>query len=679
MELGFDLVHYLRQQHLPKTRYLLPIFEAVVNGFHAIKQAKRPDGRIEILCKRERQQTIKENGQSVADASFATFIVRDNGVGFTETEYDAFCKFSTDRKLALGGKGQGRFTWLMAFGRAEVESAYRENSRIIERNFTFVAEKDPIKLHGPRTSNTDATGTTIRLEGYKSEFRERCPKSIPAIARQLVDHCFALLFERHAPQVTVAESDSLERAIPATRICLNDLLKSEIVLDSSTKSFQLQNNQFKIRHVLRASAEGDHQIHLCANDLPVTSWKLQKVLPIAKGKLEKADGTACTYTSYISSKLLDEAANTLRTRFDLATDDDTELLDEVTEAAIVRKAAELASGYLTDLLEPRRKKQDERFDDLIRREPRYRPLRKFRKTELDSIPPDLTAEKYEQAIFKIAQRYKAELHERGVKLASFISKDEKDYEQFRQQFNKYLAESNEFAFGDLASYVVDRKAVITFLEARLKAEEGDFAKEDAIHRIIFPLRKTSGDVDVEETNLWLIDEGLAFHRYLGSDLEFRLHEPIDSDSRERPDIAVYQEYFDNRYAFSDETRPYRSVTIIELKRPERDEYRDDDNPIEQAYRYIREIESGKARDRTNNRYSLEREPPYYVYIICTLTPRLRSLAQDYGFTATPDGQGYYNFNKDRRAFVRIIDFWKVIDDAKKRNKAFFDKLNIPTD
>ena len=100
MKLTFDLVHYLRQQSLPKSKYFVPLFEAVVNSFHAIKIAGEHNGVIDIYCTRERrQQSIKDDGEDVAELQFEDFEITDNGVGFQDKEYKAFQEFSTDRKL----------------------------------------------------------------------------------------------------------------------------------------------------------------------------------------------------------------------------------------------------------------------------------------------------------------------------------------------------------------------------------------------------------------------------------------------------------------------------------------------------------------------------------------------------------------------------------------------------
>lgn len=64
-------------------------------------------------------------------------IIQDNGCGFTENNYHAFETADTTRKLALGGKGVGRFTWLVAFAEAMIVSRY--NAGADRRAFRFTA------------------------------------------------------------------------------------------------------------------------------------------------------------------------------------------------------------------------------------------------------------------------------------------------------------------------------------------------------------------------------------------------------------------------------------------------------------------------------------------------------------------------------------------------------------
>ena len=45
---------------------------------------------------------------------------------------------------------------------------------------------------------------------------------------------------------------------------------------------------------------------------------------------------------------------------------------------------------------------------------------------------------------------------------------------------------------------------------------------------------------------------------------------------------------------------------------------------------------------------------------------------------TPDNQGYYGFHRGYGVFYEIMDYNKLLRDAKQRNRIFFDKLNLIT-
>ena len=118
--------------------------------------------------------------------------------------------------------------------------------------------------------------------------------------------------------------------------------------------------------------------------------------------------------------------------------------------------------------------------------------------------------------------------------------------------------------------------------------------EDRIHSIIFP-RGTSDEIFFEEHNLWLIDERLAFHVFLSSDKAIGQAEPLQNDSRKEPDILV----FDKAIAFSETAEvPFSSITIIEFKKPQRNDYSEDKNPFNQILNYIRESKRARRNNST---------------------------------------------------------------------------------
>ena len=63
------------------------------------------------------------------------FRVKDNGIGFTKTNRDAFDTLYTEQKIADGGKGFGRFTCLKYFDRVKVSSTFAEGDAFRDRSF----------------------------------------------------------------------------------------------------------------------------------------------------------------------------------------------------------------------------------------------------------------------------------------------------------------------------------------------------------------------------------------------------------------------------------------------------------------------------------------------------------------------------------------------------------------
>jgi hypothetical protein len=43
---------------------------------------------------------------------------------------------------------------------------------------------------------------------------------------------------------------------------------------------------------------------------------------------------------------------------------------------------------------------------------------------------------------------------------------------------------------------------------------------------------------------------------------------------------------------------------------------------------------------------------------------------------TPENQGYYGFHRGFNAYYEVIDYTKMLHDAKSRNRIFFEKLNL---
>jgi hypothetical protein len=158
--------------------------------------------------------------------------------------------------------------------------------------------------------------------------------------------------------------------------------------------------------------------------------------------------------------------------------------------------------------------------------------------------------------------------------------------------------------------------------------------ERAVHEIIFPMRSTSDEIPHYNHNLWIIDENLTYHSYQASDMPLKRIERLESESARRPDLFI----FDLRMLFAEGEQPLSSLTTVEFKRPMRDDYTADDNPLRQSFEIMKEIRSGKLKDERGRPIGLAaREIPATCYVICDITPSLKESMMDMeGAQSTPD-------------------------------------------
>lgn len=49
-----------------------------------------------------------------------------------------------------------------------------------------------------------------------------------------------------------------------------------------------------------------------------------------------------------------------------------------------------------------------------------------------------------------------------------------------------------------------------------------------------------------------------------------------------------------------------------------------------------------------------------------------------GLSMTPDKMGFFGYNNHYSAYIEVISFDKLLLEAEQRNKAFFEKLGLPT-
>jgi hypothetical protein len=94
-----DLAGKINNTKLPYTNALWPLFETVVNAIHAIEDSKIEGGRIDVHIERDEQQLEMESVDRGLP-QIRSFVVVDNGIGFTNANYKSFKTSDSTHKAA---------------------------------------------------------------------------------------------------------------------------------------------------------------------------------------------------------------------------------------------------------------------------------------------------------------------------------------------------------------------------------------------------------------------------------------------------------------------------------------------------------------------------------------------------------------------------------------------------
>jgi hypothetical protein len=304
--------------------------------------------------------------------------------------------------------------------------------------------------------------------------------------------------------------------------------------------------------------------------------------------------------------------------------------------------------------------------------PQYRLLLNKRPGVYDQIQSGLTDDKLDLELYKHQQQWEFETVQKKHDIEERVKKNATDDISFQRLFDEYCQSITDLSRAGLAEYVARRKAVIDLLgEALVADDNGRYSKEDRIHSIICPMQVSSDDVKFDDMNLWLIDDRLAYHHYLASDKKMNTLPVLETDVDKRMDLAV----FDAALSYTADPENISSITIVELKRPMRNDLATEDkDPITQVYDYVTDIKEGKVKKANGRGFGNVQNVAFYCYVIADITSTLKKSAARAGLIPTQDGEGYFGYNPTVGTYIEVISYDKLLKDAKQRNRALFDKL-----
>ena len=684
-----DIKGQIQNTELPRSNGIWALYEAIVNSIQALEaleDASVTKGIIEIHAKRG---NVDENGTSSRQLDlngqkalmpYETFEITDNGCGFNGINYDSFLTAHSSLKIAKGCKGIGRFLWLKAFKKVSVTSNYQEGDAWFCRTFDFDENGiSPDYTNNFIASKIEERKTTVTLHEFQKPFQKGVPKKLESLAGKIVEHCLTYFILDKCPRIILR--DELES------ICLQNYYNTNIRDSLQRDSFEVSGRNFTIYHLHMQKNVDAHKLHLCANDREVRSVALTKSIPSLHKKIKSIAGEEFFYAGYMTGDYLDGIVDNSRTRLNFPQNVEQIGLNEedelpckpVSEDTLIESAKSHILSHLKEYIDEIDKLKREQVNRLIsKKHPKYRFLLNMRPETLDSIKAGLNDEELEVALHRELLKWEEDTIAKGETIRKEVARKGADPTLVMPLFEKYYNNVAELNKVSLSEYVTRRRVILELLSNALELrDDGKYENEDMIHSIICPMKVSSGDIAFEEMNLWIIDERLAYHSYLASDKLTRDIPHIDTNSTSRMDIAVFNIY-DEAFSFSSGGKSIDSIAIIEFKKPLRDDYTRNLNPIDQVLDYVKEIKAGKVKTASGRPIDNVSNTAFYCYVIADLTDSLIEIADRYNLTLSSDSSGYFGYVPKPGAYIEVISFNKLLRDAEDRNRILFEKLFSPS-
>ncbi len=651
------------------TTVYTPLVELIVNSIQAIESKEEKNGVIEIIVMRSGQSDI-ENKIPPVDS----FLVKDNGIGFTDANRDSFDTLYSDYKINQGGKGFGRFTSLRYFENLYVDSVYADGEQLKKRTFSMGKSNDIIvDLQTIDVSDCDIQ-TSVTLSSVKG--RKFADKKLSTIARVLIEKLLPYFIAKDysCPKISIIEKDG------SNPIILNDFVSNELSgliseMNVSGATFSLKgihtDFDFSVRVFKFYSPKNQRsKISLVAHRREATDAAIHNYIPefIDEFYDKNSSGDDNQEKNYIIkvyvfSDYLDENVSLERGGFDFQKEND--LLLGISQNDIESAAAQIAKRTVGDDISARQERKIERVHEYIEEEaPWHRAI-------IDSI--DLSLMPYKPSNEEIEAKLQKEKFKQEVVIKRKVNEllENASIEDLKDNVTEIVSQISKTSKNDLIHYIALRKNVLDIFARSLQLDDdGSYSSEGTVHDIIFPRKGDSETTLFEEHNLWIIDERLNFTNYVSSD------NTLGKGNSDRPDLVAYNK----RVMFRGDNEASNPVTIFEFKKPQRDDFvnpSSKEDPVKQIVRYVNKVREGKFKTPEGRKILVSDNTPFYGYVVCDLTPKVEKwLDTEKEFKPMPDRLGWFRWRENINLYMEVLSWDKVLKDADMRNKIFFHKLGI---
>lgn len=627
--------------------FLLPVIEAVSNGIHGIEARfggvnGAHEGQVKIVFR------------NATDPGALEVTVSDNGIGLNKKNYEEFKIPFSGHKLDRNGRGFGRFIAFKVFKYINYTSSYEIDGELNHRCFEFDVFQEKEIKEAPHGDDNLKCGVTVR---YK-EVREGWENIVEFLTAERVSQTVATHFMPYflygwLPRITIEFNEEPARDITeeyARIFVSNENGEFECDIDGAREKVS-----YRITRLPLGGKFKSHCLLLSAADRIVGN-PIDLKEKIGRSSFEDEQGNRYVVVVVAAGDAFDARLNDTRTSVDLSQDGIREIVNHITQQVIARELAQIKSI---------KSAQVEAVRGVLRRNPILKMGLRGQRIEdyVESQPNNWSEEQFVSNLAVERARENARLE----KVIISVYNDEIAYQQSIQRILKDVSDNTDA----LAEYVIHRKQIIDMVEAARKhGDHGKHSAERVIHEIIFKRFSDNLKTGMFDHNLWLVDDTLAFSPYITSD------RAIGGGRRLKgakiPDLA----FFDDCLVLGEDDGT--TITIIEFKRPSRDDYRmgsSKSDPILQVRETLEKVtRPGGVEKGDGTHFTFRGAIRKFGFLVADLTPTLIDVLRNYDFKNNVDPNIYYRYWDNDDILIQVYGYDLLVESAKKRNQAFFSVL-----
>jgi len=645
-----DMQAVLSRTHLSLTLhdFLLPVFEAVSNAMHGIeaKYGEKDAGeRGKIAIKFAHPN----------DPAKLKITITDNGIGLNDDNYKSFKTPFSGYKIKAHGRGFGRFMAFKVFARSVYLSRYEFFTDRLSRSFQFDLLQDKEFIFLDDALEIDGTGVCVAydqlLTPWHDLVRELQSKDV---ADSVASHFLPFFLYRWLPDITIQFDDLPPQNIKSHFSAVFVQFRAgEFLFDIDGVT---ENVKYALTKIPKTKSFKSHCLLFSAADRIVGAPRdLSNKLGQPHFLDEKND--SYIVIAVVRSTAFESRLNDARTGLNLSAK---------TVEGIVSKVSDVIQEAESAQIDKIKSEQSHDLNGALKENPILRIGLKGRSVTdyVASKPNNWSAEEFVSDL--AIERFRA-----STDLSKQIASVMENPDSYREKIEGLASALDETKKEALAEYVLHRKSVIELVEtARKFRPDGGRTPEDVIHELVFRRYTDNVEASYFEHNLWLIDDALAFLPYISSD------RTMHGGGRKTGDKVTDIAFFDDSMVLGDNDGT--TITIVEFKRPSRDDYSFGNVKSDPVLQVIETLEKATERGSITKTdgtfFAFRGVVRRFAFIVADLTPSLVKVLKKHDFKNDWNPEIFVRYRDNEEIFIQAFGYDTLVANAKKRNQAFFSVL-----